>query len=215
VPARRPDPIPPARFAATADLVRRTLRCGLDSDMENPEQRVFLSDPVATVLRDRAPYVAACLTVARAYIAAGRPSPCRSLASFAAWSDLVRSALVWLGWPDPVESMDMARCEDPMRQARTALFDAWVSEIGLPPAGLQTAQLVQATSEPGPGGYLNPAFREAALTIARDRTGLGVSPERLAKWLRSTANVRVGNMKLTINRRDAARPRWVLQRVEQ
>lgn len=40
--------------------------------MEVPEAREFAADPVATVLADRGRYIAACLTVARAYIARKR-----------------------------------------------------------------------------------------------------------------------------------------------
>ena len=36
-------------------------------------------------------------TICRAYVAAGRPGKLTRLASFQAWSDTVRSALVWLG----------------------------------------------------------------------------------------------------------------------
>ena len=56
-----------------ADVVRRTIQCALDANMEMPEAREFAADPVATVLADRGRYIAACLTIARAYIVAGRP----------------------------------------------------------------------------------------------------------------------------------------------
>ena len=56
------------------------------------------------VMADRGKYIAACLTICRAYIAAGRPDKLPKLASFGGWSDTVRSALVWLGEADPVKS---------------------------------------------------------------------------------------------------------------
>ena len=56
-----------------ADAVRRTIQCALDARMESPETREFVVDPVAMVLADRGKYIAACLTLARAYVAAGRP----------------------------------------------------------------------------------------------------------------------------------------------
>ena len=55
-----------------ADTVRRTLQIRLDANAENPETRTFARDPVAEVLADRGPAVAAVLTVARAY-RDGRP----------------------------------------------------------------------------------------------------------------------------------------------
>ncbi len=72
--------------------------------MERPEERIFTGNPVATVQADRGRYVAAALTIARAYAAASRPNPAPRLASFEAWSDTIRSALIWLGCADPVET---------------------------------------------------------------------------------------------------------------
>ena len=72
------------------DMVRRTLMCTLDAEMERPELRQFTGNPVQTVLDDRGRYVAAALTVARAYQAAGCPGQLSPLASFEDWS-----------WPAP------------------------------------------------------------------------------------------------------------------
>ena len=114
------------------DMVRRSLVAALDAGMERPELRQFNSDPVAEVLADRGRYVAACLTVVRAYAAAGSPGRLRALASFEDWSDLVRSALVWLGHADPCASMEEAREDDPelteLREVMVAWHDAFASE---------------------------------------------------------------------------------------
>jgi putative DNA primase/helicase len=60
--------------AVADDLVRRTICCALDANVENPECRTFRGDPLAAVRRDRGAYIAACITIARAYIAAGKPN---------------------------------------------------------------------------------------------------------------------------------------------
>ena len=111
------------------DLVRRTVSCQLDANEENPETRSFRADPVLMVQRHRGAYVAACLTIVRAYIAAGLPGRLPPPPSFGAWSDRLRSALVWLDCPDPVLTMETARDDDPVRQARAAVFAAWASEL--------------------------------------------------------------------------------------
>jgi putative DNA primase/helicase len=72
-------------LVVVADLVRRTLICRLDANMENPDERTFRTDPVSTVLADRGRYVAAILTIARAYIAAGKPGLLSALPSYQAW----------------------------------------------------------------------------------------------------------------------------------
>ena len=55
------------------DLCRRTITSRLDAQLENPQLRQFKNDPIQTILNDRGKYIAACLTICRAYIVAGRP----------------------------------------------------------------------------------------------------------------------------------------------
>ena len=40
------------------------------------------------------------------------------------WTRVVRGALVWLGKADPVESLDIGREEDPVRNAQEAFIEA-------------------------------------------------------------------------------------------
>ena len=112
------------------DVVRRVIRASLDANVERPELRSFRGDPVRTVLTDRGSYIAAALTIVRAYLAAGCPNPCPPLASFDEWSLLVRSPLVWLGYADPVDTMEAARADDPARSNLQALVAAWLKVIG-------------------------------------------------------------------------------------
>src|SRR5215469_3117697 len=89
--------------AVAEDMVRRTIACTMDANLENPEGREFKMNPLAMISRDRSKYVAAILTIARAYVAAGKPHPLPPLASFEEWSRLVR------GCADPVETMSGLR----------------------------------------------------------------------------------------------------------
>src|SRR5262249_44791958 len=116
--------------AIYGDLTRRTLVCNLDPQQEQPETRAFKGNPVVTVLADRGKYIAACLTICRAYMLAeghDKPTP---LASFEGWSDIVRSALLWLEEADPVASLDIGRDDDPERNALLDLMTAWDAVFG-------------------------------------------------------------------------------------
>jgi hypothetical protein len=124
------------------DLCRRVVRTRLDPKIENPELRTFKGNPVATVLADRGAYIAAALTVCRAYIVAGRPHLAPRLASFEGWSDTVRSGLIWLGKQDPISSMGASRAEDPGRTLLRALLTAWVHAFGTGKANSVTAKQV-------------------------------------------------------------------------
>jgi putative DNA primase/helicase len=60
-------------FVVVGDLCRRVITTNLDAAMERPELRQFKFDPVEMVLADRGKYIAAVLTICRAYFVAGRP----------------------------------------------------------------------------------------------------------------------------------------------
>jgi putative DNA primase/helicase len=109
------------------DAVRRTVQISLDANEENPETRTFTRNPVAEVLADRGRYIAAILTIVRAYRVAGSPRKLPPRLSFVDWSDNVRSALVWLGWPDPDESIQAVRAADPISARLHAVIAAWAT----------------------------------------------------------------------------------------
>lgn len=112
------------------DLVRRSLLCRMDAKVEQPENRPFEFDPVEVAIRNRPNLVVAALTILRAYHVAGRPNKLKPLGSFEAWSDLVRSALVWLGEADPVESMNQLRKKDPVLEEARSIMEQWREAFG-------------------------------------------------------------------------------------
>jgi putative DNA primase/helicase len=131
----------------TGDQVRRTLVCNLDARMENPEQRKFKFDPVERVHTDRGAYIAAVITIARAYKAAGQPiNDLPPLVGFDGWARVVREPLVWLGEADPADSMEAARMDDPDRAAAFELVERWSKYIGLNEP-LTTNQIISFVNE--------------------------------------------------------------------
>ena len=87
-------------FMPKGDLWRRLLTARIDAKTDAPERRTFALDPREYVRQHRQELVAAGLTLLRGFIAAGKPrskaTPDR-LASFEAWDDLIRQAVIWLG----------------------------------------------------------------------------------------------------------------------
>jgi putative DNA primase/helicase len=166
-------------------LGRRTLRCNLDARSARPELREFKKNPLADVLRDRGSYVAAALTIIRAYLVAGEPGVCGPLGSYAAWSRMVRSPLVWLGQPDPYKSADQMREEDSVLGRISEFFSLWNDVYGLSLDFDHTsARIVETFSAPLPG--FNPlAGKLFLVSVAPARDGMGVSHERFGWWLRS------------------------------
>jgi putative DNA primase/helicase len=202
--------------AVAADMVRRTLTCGIDTNTETPECRTFLGDPIAAVRRNRGAYIAACLTIARAYIAAGKPDRLPPLNSFEGWSDTVRSPLVWLGCADPVESIATARRADPVRQERGHVFEAWRDELGTGIAWTvpEIIEKASARSELD-GAYVRPSLAAQMSAIAQ-KQGVRdylLEPRRLGKWLAKQENTVAGGLKLTVDRADLRRVRYRLDGV--
>ena len=173
------------------DMTRRAIVAKLDPGEERPELRQFKSDPVAAVLADRGRYVAAALTIVRAYLAAGRPNPAPRLASFHGWSDTVRSALIWIGCADPVDTMLEARDEDPQYAALRQVLVAWADANG---TGYSTRVLASTMLtmieerdgavdqlEDGRRPYRWPAWRDAVHLVAANRGR--VDAKRFGRWL--------------------------------
>ena len=192
------------------DMVRRTLCITLDANMENPEDREFKANPLGIVQADRGKYVAACLTIGRAYILAGRPDCPRPLPSFERWSDIVRGALMWLHRADPVDTVATARLDDPELQQRGAVYAAWASELA-PGTGYLTSELIEAALANDNGVWIRPQLRAALIAVAPSRVGgEPISPTRLGKWLSRTKNVIALGYKLSVDSHNLARPRWHL-----
>ncbi len=127
------------------DLVRRTVTCNLDAGVENPERRSFAFDPLARVRADRGRYLAAVLTIAKAYRAAGCPDVCLPpLGSYGDWTTMVRAPLVWLGMSDPVASQEAAREEDPVRASIREVIAVWEAS---PKLGVSTFYKAKEISE--------------------------------------------------------------------
>jgi putative DNA primase/helicase len=68
------------------DLTRRAVVCRLDPGCERPELREFNCDPIQMVREDRPAYVAAVLTILRAYLVAEDRVSCLPIGSYEAWS---------------------------------------------------------------------------------------------------------------------------------
>ena len=184
------------------DVTRRTIVGRLDAGIERPELREFTTeDPVVTLKRERPKYVAACLTILRAYIVAGAPEQTRPLGSFEGWSRLVRDALVWLGEPDPVQTIERTRTEDPQREALAVVLAQWRALLGLQRVSVKGV-IDKATDFDPPGNgvdlnrrrFLHPEFREALLGVAGD--GGNISGRRLGKWLSSNKGKVVSDLRV-------------------
>jgi len=171
------------------DMTRRVLRCALDANEEDPGKRVFKGDPEKAVLDARGLYIAAALTIPRAYILAGRPNPITpTFSSFATWSRVLREALVWLGCGDPGKTTDNVKDESKHTSQLSDVLLAWwrSSEHG----PLATKELIGLATK-------NAALFEAIENVKDGKLkkddGTTIDPAALGNWLHSKrANIASG-----------------------
>src|SRR6516164_278887 len=168
------------------DMIRRGLVCNLEALDERPELRAFQRDTLEFAADNRGAYVAAALTIVRAYLVAGSPKVCGPFGSYAAWSTMVRSPLVWLGEPDPVISMEGLRDEDEELSNISEFVQQWLdSGLSLDTNFLLVSIVEEACAPPPPNYYGPQPFKELLLRIAATKNDPGkVSAERLGRWLR-------------------------------
>src|SRR5690606_27466551 len=97
------------------DTRRRSNYCRLEVRHENPEQRSgFLHADLLGYIREHRGFLTSCaLAILREYCAAGRPDQkLPPLGSYEGWSDIVRSAVVWCGLPDPISTQGALKASD-------------------------------------------------------------------------------------------------------
>ena len=196
------------------DMVRRGLGCNLDALTERPELRAFKRNPLHQALTDRGTYVAAVLTIIRAYLTAGAPTVCGALGSYMAWSKMVRGPLVWLGQPDPVASMESARQEDPVLATIREFFDLWLNYLELDQSYTAGEIIETACGTPACGDFNPQPFKELLLRVATGDKGT-VSAKRLGWWLRGINGRVVAGYRLISARLNASRACYSLTKMEQ
>jgi hypothetical protein len=195
------------------DMVRRGLVCNLDTLDEQPELRQFRRDPLQAVLSDRGPYVAAALTIMRAYLMAGAPRVCNAIGSYADWSRMVRAPLIWLGQPDPVESMSAARAEDPELNDMCEFFVWWSDTLDLN-ARCTSARLIEIACEPADSSdYNRNPLKELLLRVASERNGKEISAKRLGWWLNKISGRVANGYRLVKTRTVQGRAEFRLEKV--
>ena len=199
------------------DMTRRTVICNLDAGVERPEMRQFHHSPLDDVLAERGRFIAAVLTIARAYVAAGKPGRLTPPASYEEWSDLVRSPLVWLGCADPWSTTEAAREDDPelmtLRIILTGLAEATDPGDLLPARRIiELANAKSVAYDGEPAELLRPDFRATLMEIAGVKGTL--DPLKISRWLMSREGRIVDGLRIKRGRKDGdtKAARWVVER---
>jgi len=171
------------------DLTRRVLVSRLDPMSDRPAEREFEFDPIAEAREARSDYVLAVLTILSAYVCSGARVAVRPFGSFEEWSRLVREPLVWLGLPDPVDSLRVLEEADPERTQLRSMLMAVHGAVAS--RQFKVAELLQSARVKHQAGWIDEdspieAGRQAleeALQAVCERNG-ELNARALGKWLR-------------------------------
>lgn len=176
------------------DGVYRTLRSRLVTEAERPDERRAAwkhPDLMGYVQAHRTELATACLTIIRAYVLAGRPCKMPPHKEFQGWN-LVREALIWLGRPDVVDSVELQRDEaDVDYSLYVALCRAWHDAVGDAPITL--SGLFDLMGSTGTTGFVKPdlashhrkALEGAVLDLIEMARTDARAPRVLARRLRT------------------------------
>jgi hypothetical protein len=178
----------------SGDVTRRALTCTLNPDCENPENLEFKTlPPERMAAKYRVEYVAAALTILKAYFVAGRPKQVASLGSFEVWSDIVRSAVMWLGEPDPCLTILDTKEKDPERGRSLALLHQWYRLFR--DKRVTVKEVVEAAMRSdysmGEIRYPNAELKNTILAIT-ENDGDFIDNQIFGLWVRSKADNHIG-----------------------
>jgi len=122
------------------DMARRALLARLEPTVDRPEDRKGprpgtswkYPNLLGYAKRRRAELLGHVLTLVGAYIRAGRPElNLTPMGSFEGWSDIIRSAIVWAGGVDPVETTQDVREADLDDQSLRTMVECWPVDDGV------------------------------------------------------------------------------------
>lgn len=163
----------------SGDMVRRLLPINLCSD-EAPELRKHAFDPVEMIRANMDAIRGDLIDLLITYSQYGRAETRRKIggyASFEEWNGLVRGAVVWLGWGDPIEEMQAQQQADPEVQKLEMLMGAWAERFA--DEGRTTHQILHEPVDP----VACPLWLEAFELVNIDKHGRP-NPQRLGWFLR-------------------------------
>jgi len=143
--------------------------------MERPEERQFAKNPLNEASNRRSEFVAAGLTILRAFILSKPAQTAKILGSYAEWSKLVRAALVWLDEADPCSTMERIRDNDPERAKNLALLSEikrhfYDDKFYIPDLVLRATEREQAAN--GAYQFRHPGLHQALADFCGGRDNL-------------------------------------------
>jgi hypothetical protein len=138
-----------------------------------------------TVGADRGKYVAAALTIIRAFMLTGGKQA-EPINNYARYCAMIRDPLIWLGCADPCMTLETLREQDPTLEIRKQIARHWREVFGNEPKTAR--QVIDEASRRNDydNELTHPDFFEALSEVAKD--GKTLNPNKLGYWQRGVKN---------------------------
>jgi len=193
------------------DLNRRLIRITIDPACEKPFDRRFDLEPLGFVQKHRLDLVSAGLVILKGALASGFKHDGGKLASFEAWSDLIRNTVCWIGergWlevADPAASVDKSFEMDPETSRLVALQAEWLRVFS---GGGTVARAIRlATRKENPDLELYDVLNEIAGEKGK------IEPRRLGNWIARREGRIVGGSRFARCGENNKTVLWIVQNV--
>ena len=193
-------------IAPERDMNRRVITIRLASRPDNRISRIFSGDPAARVRERRMEMMGHVFTILESWKVAGRPkSDILSIASYnGEWSEICRHPLVWLGLPDPAQSLFDQVEDDVDGEMLGVLLREWYAAFGSTPV------TVRKVVEKGFTNTSSALF--ALLDELPIQDGGRISNNKLGWYISLRAKRIVGGLRFVQGRADG-RPAWLVEKV--
>ena len=112
------------KIGAAGAMTTRLLIVRLVPKAPLAERKFKHADIVAYTIKNRPLLVTAILTALRCYLVHGKEVE-KDRDRFPQWSRLIRSALLWYGYKDPLRGGDALRRDDPTKEAQREVLRQW------------------------------------------------------------------------------------------
>jgi hypothetical protein len=133
------------------EMARRLVRIRLDARVDQPWRREGFRHPdlMIWVRANRARLVATCLTICRAWIAAGRPRGMRTIGSYESWAQTMGGVLEVAGIEGFLGNLDeMMEASDGEGSVWRSFVSAWWDRFGTAEVGTSDLYELALASEP-------------------------------------------------------------------
>lgn len=168
------------------DACRRVVSVRLAPRSETPALRSFKGNPLGRLRKYRAEAVTCALNIIRAFQAAGEPmADVRPIATYDDWSRLCRHSLIWLGLPDPAQSVIDQVAFDPDQDLLAEFLRVWRKVFGS-----QSVTVRKLLSKASQHDELMDVLEELPIMEGR-----AVNRGRLGWWIAKRRGRRAGSLR--------------------